>query len=112
MEYRAQESDHPLRVYSDIAQLIASPENPTPLVRLSKINTNDNFGIYLKLERYNPFGSVNDRIVIEMLKSLKIDGRKLVEPSSGNTGRALTGLANSMGIPDNAEVARHQAVGN
>ena len=99
MEYRAQESDHRLRVYSDITQLIASPENPTPLVRLNKANPNEDFSIYLKLERCNPFGSVKDRIVIEMLKSLKIDGRKLVEPSSGNTGIALTGIANSLGIP-------------
>lgn len=99
MAYRAQEPNHRLRVYSDITQLIASPENPTPLVRLNRINPKEDFGIYLKLERYNPFGSVKDRIVIEMLKSLKIDGRKLVEPSSGNTGIALTGLANSLGIP-------------
>ena len=99
MEYRAQESDHRLRVYSDITQLIASPENPTPLVRLNKANPNEDFSIYLKLERCNPFGSVKDRIVIEMLKSLKIDGQKLVEPSSGNTGIALTGIANSLGIP-------------
>ena len=99
MAYRAQEPNHRLRVYSDITQLIASPENPTPLVRLNRINPKEDFGIYLKLERYNPFGSVKDRIVIEMLKSLKIDGRKLVEPSSGNTGIALTGIANSLGIP-------------
>ncbi len=99
MEYGAQESDHQLRVYSDITQLIASPENPTPLVRLNRINPNNNFSIYLKLERYNPFGSVKDRIVIEMLKSLTTDARKLVEPSSGNTGIALTGIANSLGIP-------------
>ncbi len=99
MEYIAQESDHHLRVYSDITQLVANPENPTPLVRLNRINPRKDFSIYLKLERYNPFGSVKDRIVSEMLKSLKIDDRKLVEPSSGNTGIALTGIANSLGIP-------------
>ena len=88
-----------MRVYSDITQLVANPENPTPLVRLNRINPNKDFSIYLKLERYNPFGSVKDRVVIEMLKSLKIDGQKLVESSSGNTGIALTGIANSLGIP-------------
>ncbi len=99
MEYRVQKKDHRLRVYSDITQLIASPENPTPLVMLNRINPNEDFSIYLKLERYNPFGSIKDRIVIEMMKSLKIDSQKLVEPSSGNTGIALTGIANSLGIP-------------
>lgn len=91
--------DHGLRVYSDITQLIANPENPTPMVRLNKINPNKDFSIYLKLERYNPFGSVKDRIVSEILKGLEISGKTLVEPSSGNTGIALAGIANSMGIP-------------
>ena len=99
MEYRAQESDHQLRVYSNITQLVASPQNPTPLVRVNRINPNKDFQIYLKLERYNPFGSVKDRIVYEMLKALKIGGRTVIEPSSGNTGIALACIANALGIP-------------
>jgi len=91
--------DHTLRVYSDITQLIASPENPTPLVRLNRINPNKDFQIYLKLERYNPFGSVKDRIVYEMLRALDIGDRTVVEPSSGNTGIALACVANALGIP-------------
>ncbi len=91
--------DHTLRVYSDITQLIASPENPTPLVRLNRINPEKDFSIYLKLERYNPFGSVKDRIVHEMLKGLEIGNKTVVEPSSGNTGIALVGIANYLGIP-------------
>jgi cysteine synthase A/cysteine synthase B len=93
------ELDHKLRVYSDITQLIASPENPTPLVRLNRMNPNKDFQIYLKLERYNPFGSVKDRIVYEMLKALEIGDRTVVEPSSGNTGIALACVANALGIP-------------
>jgi len=91
--------NHKLRVYSDITQLIASPENPTPLVKLNRINPGKGFQIYLKLERYNPFGSVKDRIVYEMLKALEIGDRTLVEPSSGNTGIALACVANALGIP-------------
>ncbi len=94
-----EELDHKLRVYSDITQLIASPQNPTPLVRLNRINPNKDFPIYLKLERYNPFGSVKDRIVYEMLKALEIGDRTVVEPSSGNTGIALACVANALGIP-------------
>lgn len=99
MEYKAQGADHQLRVYSDITQLIASAENPTPLVRLNRTNLNKNFGLYLKLERYNPFGSVKDRIVLEILKTVDTSGKKLVEPSSGNTGIALAGIANSLNVP-------------
>ena len=93
------ELDHQLRVYSDITQLIASPQNPTPLVRLNRINPSKDFQIYLKLERFNPFGSVKDRIVKEMLKTLDIGHRTIVEPSSGNTGIALVCVANALGIP-------------
>jgi cysteine synthase A/cysteine synthase B len=91
--------NHKLRVYSDITQLIARPENPTPLVRLNRINQNKGFQIYLKLERYNPFGSVKDRIAYEMLRALDVADRTVVEPSSGNTGIALACVANALGIP-------------
>jgi cysteine synthase A/cysteine synthase B len=99
MGHGTQAPDHQLRVYSDITQLIANPENPTPLVRLNRINSNKDFQIYLKLERYNPFGSVKDRIVYEMLNALDIGNRTVVEPSSGNTGIALACVANALGIP-------------
>ncbi len=91
--------DHKLRVYSDITQLIASPENPTPLVRLNRLNPNKGFSLYLKLERYNPFGSVKDRIAVEMLRGLEIGDKTVVEPSSGNTGIAIACVANAWGIP-------------
>jgi cysteine synthase A/cysteine synthase B len=92
-------ADHRLRVYSNITELIASTDNPTPLVRLNRINPNPDFHLYLKLERYNPFGSVKDRIALEMLRGLKADGKTVVEPSSGNTGIALAAIANTLGIP-------------
>lgn len=79
--------------------MIACPENPTPLVKLNRVNQNADFQIYLKLERYNPYGSVKDRIILEMLRALDITNKTVVEPSSGNTGIALTGIANALGIP-------------
>ena len=99
VKFQSNGADHRRRVYTDITQLIASPENPTPLVRLNRINRNRGFPIYIKLERYNPFGSVKDRIALEMLKGLETDGKTIVEPSSGNTGIALTCVANALGIP-------------
>ncbi len=91
--------DHKLRVYSDITQLVASVQNPTPLVRVNRLNTNKKLQLYLKLERYNPFGSIKDRIAYEMLKGLEVNGKTVVEPSSGNTGIALACVANALDIP-------------
>lgn len=92
-------ADHQLRVYDNVAQLIAGIDNPTPLVRLNRCNPHADFPIYIKLERYNPFGSVKDRIALSMLRGLQVDGKTVIEPSSGNTGLALVGLANALGIP-------------
>jgi cysteine synthase A/cysteine synthase B len=90
-----------LRVYESIEDLISNRENPTPLVKLNeRINPNKDFPIYMKLERYNPFGSIKDRIAYSMLKNYKYkDGNSIIEPSSGNTGIALASLANARGIP-------------
>lgn len=94
-------SGNKLRVYDDITDLIANPENPTPLVRINdRFNPYPDFVIYIKLERYNPFGSIKDRIAKAMLDGVQIkSGQTLVEPSSGNTGIALTAVANARGIP-------------
>ena len=93
--------ENSLRVYESIVDLIADQNNPTPMVRLNeRINQNIDFPIYLKLERYNPFGSIKDRIALSMLGGTEIkEGQSLVEPSSGNTGIALAAIANAKGIP-------------
>ncbi|NIA18538.1 MAG: pyridoxal-phosphate dependent enzyme, partial [Simkaniaceae bacterium] len=91
--------NHDLKVYTDITQLIADRDNPTPLVRINRSNPNQDFQIFLKLESYNPFGSIKDRIAYKMLTSLEIGNKTVVEPSSGNTGIALTCIANALGIP-------------
>ena len=92
-------ANHQLRVYFNVMQLVANPQNPTPLLRVNKINPHREFEIYLKLERYNPFGSVKDRIVTEMLRALDRGAKTVVEPSSGNTGIAMACVANALEIP-------------
>lgn len=89
------------RVYESIVDLIAGPHDPTPMVKISgKVNPSEDMSIYLKLERYNPFGSIKDRIALSMLEGIRIaEGQSLAEPSSGNTGIALAALANARGIP-------------
>ena len=95
-------SNHKLRVYDKVVDLIASPENPTPLVRVRNFELSDKFKLYLKLEWFNPFGSIKDRTAFYLLKGLqekgKLKGKELVEPTSGNTGIALTAIANMLGV--------------
>jgi cysteine synthase A/cysteine synthase B len=103
-------ANHALRRYGEVRELIANPENPTPLLRLSRVPPNAQFEIHLKLEWFNPFGSIKDRTALWLLKGMlargELDGKDLVEPSSGNTGIALAALAVLLGkkltvtIPD------------
>jgi cysteine synthase B len=74
----------------------------TPLVELRSLSTNS-VKLYAKLEWHNPFGSVKDRAAYWMIKHaekkgiLKKDKSIIIEPSSGNTGIALTGIAAALG---------------
>ncbi len=110
MSGRTLKSEPSLRRYEDVVELIGGPANPTPLVRAGRIVPMEDFQLYLKLEWFNPFGSIKDRTVLYLLRGLErrgqFDGKKLVEPTSGNTGIALAALAARMGkqltvtIPD------------
>jgi S-sulfo-L-cysteine synthase (O-acetyl-L-serine-dependent) len=98
-----------LRRFDDVREMIASERNPTPLVRLN-CTVPDGLDAFLKLEWLNPFGSIKDRTASYMLNGMEkrgeLDGKRIVEPSSGNTGIALAALAALMGkkltvtIPD------------
>ena len=94
-------TDRDVRRYDDIRQLLPDVDQPTPLVRLNHIAPE--LDIYLKLEWLNPFGSVKDRAASYMLGGLarrgSLDGKQLVEASSGNTAIALAALAALEGLP-------------
>jgi len=102
--------DPSLRRYHDVLSLIASPRNPTPLVRLNKVAVESLSPLYLKLEWFNPFGSIKDRTALYLIRGMQergeLDGKELVEPTSGNTGIALAAIAALLGrklkvtIPD------------
>ena len=89
------------RVYNTVADLIADPDNPTPMIRLSeRFNAARDFDLYVKLERNNPFGSIKDRTALYLLNGTKLEeGQVLTEPTAGNTGIALAALANARGTP-------------
>ena len=83
----------------------------TPLIELTSFST-QKVKLYAKLEWFNPFGSVKDRAAYWMVMDaekkgiLKKDKSVIIEPTSGNTGIALAGIAASLGykveivIPD------------
>jgi cysteine synthase len=78
------------KIYQNIIETIGD----TPLVRLNKLNTEKQADIVVKLEYFNPAGSVKDRIGAAMIQAAEEHGlidndTVIVEPTSGNTGIAL-----------------------
>ena len=95
-------ANHSTRVYDGMMEMLSSEENPTPIVRLNRVVPHRQARIYAKLEWYNPFGSVKDRVAENLIrdageKGLLDEGQQLVEPTSGNTGMGLAMLANAKG---------------
>ncbi|HPV69800.1 MAG TPA: cysteine synthase family protein [Bacilli bacterium] len=83
-------------IYNHITELIGN----TPHLRLPSINNNQ---LYVKLEMFNPGGSVKDRIALSMVNDLVERGllngaSKVVEATSGNTGIGLSFVLASKGI--------------
>jgi len=94
--------NHQSRVYDNVFEMLPSEENPSPLVRINRMNPSAEFTLYAKLEWLNPFGSVKDRAAWFMLRDLEErgeigDGRGVVEPTSGNTGISLAAMAKARG---------------
>ena len=96
-------ADYQTRVYDDILEMLSSVDNPTPLLRLNRTVPHTKAKIYAKLEWYNPFGSVKDRVAAHMIHDAEERGllgasQSLVEPTSGNTGMGLAMIANAKGF--------------
>ncbi len=95
-------ADHRRRVYDSMLGMLSNAENPTPLVRLNRVVPFKHAQLYAKLEWYNPFGSVKDRIAANMIVDAEEQEalgseQRLVEPTSGNTGMGLTMMSNERG---------------
>ena len=96
--------NHSLRVYDSMLGLLSGVDNPTPLVRLNKVTPFEHTQVYAKLEWYNPFGAVKDRVAANLIRDAEAagvlqPGTKLVEATSGNTGVGLIMMGNLMGYP-------------
>lgn len=93
----------------------------TPIIKLNKLISEDMADVYVKLERYNPGGSVKDRAALGMIEKaekmgLLKSGDVIVEPTSGNTGIALAMIGRSKGykviivMPDTMSVERRNII--
>lgn len=106
-----------MTVYNSVIELIGN----TPLVRLNRLKAhlNLNADILLKLEMFNPAGSVKDRAALYMVndflkRGIIKQGSTLIEPTSGNTGIGLALVARAYGLkliltmPDSMSIERRQ----
>ena len=102
-----------MRVVDNITDLIGK----TPLIRLQRLVKPGMANIYVKVESFNPGGSVKDRISWGMIKDaeergLLRPGGTIIEPTSGNTGIGLAMIAAARGyrlivvMPDSLSVER------
>ena len=86
-----------MTLYSSITETIGG----TPLVRLNRM-TPPGTHVYVKIEKGNPAGSIKDRAALSMIddavaKGLLEDGGTIIEPTSGNTGIAISMIAAARG---------------
>ena len=84
--------------FDNILQTIGS----TPVIRLNRSSAPENVNVWVKVESFNPAGSVKDRPALNMIvdaeKSALIKpGDTIVEPTSGNTGIGLAMVAATKG---------------
>lgn len=103
------------RIYNSIVETIGN----TPLVRLNRLTDGLKATVLVKVESFNPAGSVKDRIGAAMIADAEERGilkpdTLIVEPTSGNTGIALAFVAAAKGykvilvMPDTMSVERRK----
>ncbi|MVO98949.1 cysteine synthase A [Paenibacillus lutrae] len=96
------------KLVNSIAELIGD----TPAVRLNRLTGDEHAEVYVKLEYFNPSGSVKDRAAYNLIVQAEKDGllqpgATIIEPTSGNTGIGLAMNAAAKGykailvMPDN-----------
>ena len=76
------------RTYSDVTQTTFD----TPLVRLGRLFAGEQATVLLKLEFFNPFSSVKDRIGRAMIEAAEKDGYSRLRPKSSSRPAAIRAL--------------------
>ncbi|WP_446898365.1 cysteine synthase A [Clostridium sp. LBM24168] len=93
----------------------------TPLLKLNNLKIEGAADVYLKLEKFNPGGSIKDRAALGMIEraereNLLKKGDTIVEPTSGNTGIALAMIGKLKGykvtivMPETMSVERRNTI--
>lgn len=91
----------------------------TPIIKLDELTDDTMANLYLKLEWFNPGGSVKDRIAISMIEAAEKEGLlkpgdTIVEPTSGNTGIGIAMVGAAKGyktvliMPDSLSIERRK----
>ena len=104
-----------MNIYTSVEQLIGK----TPLLELCRLEKEQGLHarVLVKLEKYNPGGSVKDRVALNMIRDaeergLLKPGAAIIEPTSGSTGIGLAVIAATRGyrtiivMPDSMSVER------
>lgn len=102
-----------------VVKSILSLIGNTPMVQVKNLNPNPKLKIYLKLEKFNPGGSVKDRIAKYMIEKAEESGeltkdKTVIEPTSGNTGIGLALVCRAKGydlilvMPETMTMERRQ----
>lgn len=103
------------QIYNSVTELIGK----TPIVKLGRIAPDGVADIFVKLEFFNPGGSVKDRIALSMIEKAEKNGQlkigdTIVEPTSGNTGIGLAMVGAAKGykvvivMPDTMSIERRK----
>ena len=89
-----------MKIYESVTELIGS----TPLLEIKNLEKEEKLKakVLVKLEYFNPAGSVKDRVALSMIEDAEKKGRirpgaTIIEPTSGNTGIGLAAVAAARG---------------
>ncbi len=102
------------KIYNNLVELVGN----TPVVKLNKLSP-EGTTVLIKLESFNPGGSVKDRIAKNMIEEAEKSGdlkpgATIIEPTSGNTGVGLAFIAAVKGydviltMPDTMSLERRR----
>ena len=85
-----------MKIYESVTELIGN----TPLLEVKNLEREEKLKakVLVKLEYFNPAGSVKDRVALNMIEDAEKKGRirpgaTIIEPTSGNTGIGLAAVA-------------------
>ncbi|MCR1935120.1 cysteine synthase A [Clostridium tepidum] len=104
-------------IYEDSINLIGN----TPMFKLNNMKEENMADVYVKLEKFNPGGSIKDRAALGMIEEAEKMGKikpgdVIVEPTSGNTGIGLAMVGRLKGykviivMPDSMSIERRNMI--